>query len=244
MIKLFLYVLLCCFSLSAHAWQPFTWTSSNIQGLYGGDFILSEPQRGTVTIEHAHGWKYGDNFFFVDMYNSQGFEVYAEVYSNFSLSKITGKKVAWGVVKDVSLMLGLNISNRPESRRFQAYLWGVNLDLANAYFDYLSLSIAAYKDDAVASYGVQITPVWSYSFHLAQLGFKFKGFVDIKDGKSNAEGNVTMLAQPQILLDVGALSGWKSGVVYMGMEYSYWLNKYGIKGKDESALQGMVSVFF
>jgi len=226
------------------AWQPFTWTSSNIQGLYGEDFIFSEAQRGTVTIEHAHGWKYGDNFFFVDMYNNQGFEVYAEVYSNFSLSKITGEKFAFGPIKDVSLMLGLNISNRPETRRFQAYLWGVNLDLANAYFDYLSLSIAAYKDDSVASYGVQITPVWSYPFTIAQLSFKFKGFLDIKDGNSNAEGNVSVLAQPQLLLDVGELSGWKPNVFYIGMEYSYWLNKYGVEGKDESALQGMVSVFF
>nr|WP_305907784.1 hypothetical protein [Methylomarinum sp. Ch1-1]MDP4520564.1 hypothetical protein [Methylomarinum sp. Ch1-1] len=45
---------------SAHA---FDWSSSNIQLLYGGDFELGDRDRTTVTVEHAHGWQYGSNFF-------------------------------------------------------------------------------------------------------------------------------------------------------------------------------------
>lgn len=226
------------------AGQVFDWSSTNIQGLYGGDFIFAETKRGTATIEHAHGWKYGDNFFFVDMYNNDGFEVYAELYSSFSLSKITQKDIALGPVSDVSLMLGLNISNRPEKDPFRAYLWGVKFDFDSSYFDYLNISIAAYKEEGVSTYGVQITPVWSLPFTLLETKFKFRGFLDLKNGSTNSAGNVTMLAQPQLLMDIGDLVKWRSDILYIGMEYSYWVNKYGVEGKDESAVQGMLSVFF
>ncbi|MBW6453263.1 MAG: DUF5020 family protein, partial [Methyloprofundus sp.] len=197
--KLILFLITVFFFLSSAALQALDWTSSNIQYLYGGDFIFAEQERSTVTIEHAHGWKYGTNFFFVDMYNNDGFEVYAEVYSYLSLNKIFGADLSLGPIKDFSLAGGINISNRPEEKRFQAYLVGVSLDLANEYFDYLQLDVMAYKDDGYQSWGVQITPVWSFPFELGSTRFKFRGFIDIKDGNTNALGNITMLAQPQLL---------------------------------------------
>jgi len=43
------------------------WQSNNVQALYGEGFLLSSStQQGTFTFEHANGWKYGDNFFYVD----------------------------------------------------------------------------------------------------------------------------------------------------------------------------------
>ncbi len=242
--KIVFFFISALWSFSCLAWQPFDWSSTNIQGLYGGDFEFGDTKRGTATIEHAHGWKYGDNFFFVDMYNNDGFEVYAEIYSSLSLSKMSNAEVAFGPIKDVSLMLGLNISNAPVSTPFRAYLWGVEFDLGNQYFDYLKLSVAAYKEDGVATYGVQVTPVWSFPFTLLETKFKFRGFLDLKNGSTNAAGNITMLAQPQLLLDVGDLFNTKADVFYVGMEYSYWVNKFGVEGVDESAVQGMVSVFF
>ncbi|MCF7971966.1 MAG: DUF5020 family protein [Methylococcaceae bacterium] len=232
------------FSSLSWALQPFDWTSNDIQYLYGGDFIFSEQNRSTVTIEHADGWQYGSNFFFVDMYNNNGFEVYAEVYSYLSLNKIFGADLSLGPIKDFSLAGGINISNQPEEKRFQAYLVGISLDLANKYFDYLQLDIMAYKDDGLNSWGVQVTPVWSFPFELGSTKFKFRGFVDIKDGNTNALGHVTMLAQPQLLLDVGDLAGWKSDIFYIGTEYSFWLNKFGVEDANESAWQGMIIGFF
>jgi nucleoside-specific outer membrane channel protein Tsx len=44
------------------------WAHTDVQLLYGEGFILGESQRATVTLEHAHGWEYGDNFFFIDLY--------------------------------------------------------------------------------------------------------------------------------------------------------------------------------
>jgi hypothetical protein len=86
--------------------------------------------------------------------------------------------------------------------------------------------------------------VWSFPFTLLETKFKFRGFLDLKNGSTNAAGNITMLAQPQLLMDVGDLLNAQADVFFIGMEYSYWVNKFGIEGVDESAVQGMLSIFF
>lgn len=94
----FLMVAQNCFSLE--------WTSSNIQLLYGSDFEFGDTDRTTVTVEHANGWQYGQNFFFIDVTDRSdiGFEVYAEIYSYLSYNKVTDSKLSLGAVKDISLV--------------------------------------------------------------------------------------------------------------------------------------------
>lgn len=225
----------------------FDWTSNNIQALYGNDFQLGDKDRATITIEHSDGWLYGYNFFFVDtvVHNDIGIEFYSEIYTYLSLKKITGLNGSLGLIKDISIMAGLNIGNKPEHDNFKAYLLGINFDFANDWFNYLQISVSAYKaDDVSDKYGVQITPVWSLPFELAGVKFKFRGFTDFNLGNTNATGTFSILSQPQLLLDVGALAGWKSDKVYLGTEYQHWHNKYGIKGIDEHVVQAMIIGFF
>lgn len=227
--------------------HSFDWSSSNIQQLYGRDFEFGEPERYTTTIEHANGWALGKNFFFVDLVprNDIGLEVYAELYSYLSLNKLTDMDLSIGFIKDVSIFAGLNISNKPEHDHFAAYLAGLSLDLSNKYFDYLQLDLAVYKNDAVShKYGFQITPVWSYPFDIASVKFKFRGFTDFRTGNTNNSGIFHILAQPQMLLDIGDLLANKPDTFYIGTEYSYWHNKFGVKGVDESVVQAMVIGFF
>ncbi len=223
------------------------WTSQNIQFLYGSDFELGDSSRSTITVEHADGWEYGTNFFFVDIafLDNTGVQVYAEVYSYLSLKKVTGYPGAFGPVKDISLVAGLNISNEPEADNFKAWLGGLSFDLNNQYVDYLQLDITAYKNDNIAGkYGLQVTPVWSVPFELADIRFKFRGFTDFRFGATNAQDNFTILAQPQFLFDAGDLAGWKQDKVYLGVEYSYWHHKFGLVNTNESVVQGMIIAFF
>lgn len=227
--------------------QAFEWTSTDIQLLYGNDFKLGDKDRATVTLEHSNGWQYGSNFFFIDTVarNDIGIELYAEVYTYLSLNKISGHDWSIGPIKDISLMTGLNISNKPENDNFKAWLLGLNLEFSAPLFDYLQLSISAYKDDNVRNkYGMQMTPVWSLPFELAELKFKFRGFTDFNIGNTNAAGRFTILSQPQLLLDVGDLVGLQSNKVYIGTEYSHWHNKFAIKGVDEHVVQAMIIGFF
>lgn len=227
--------------------DAFDWTSTNIQALYGSDFEFGDPDRTTFTVEHANGWKYGKNFFFVDVTdrNDIGVEVYAEVYTYVSLSKLASTSISLGPIKDISLLAGLNISNKPENDHFKAYLAGLSFDLSNKYFDYLQLDVAAFKaDDVRHKYGLQITPVWSYPFQIASAKFKFRGFTDFRTGNTTNAGNFHILAQPQVLFDIGDLAGIKSDSIFIGTEYSYWHNKFGVKDVEESVVQAMIIGFF
>jgi len=248
-IKIRLLTILIIFSsfLQTQPCYAFDWTSTNIQQLYGWGFELGDSERYTTTIEHANGWKYGQNFFFVDLTERDdvGLEVYAEVYSYLSFNKILGTNLSLGPLKDISFFAGLNISNEPEDDHYSAYLAGLSLDLSNQYFDYLQIDIAAFKaDDVKNKYGLQITPVWSIPFELGSLKFKFRGFTDFRTANTSNSGNFHILAQPQILLDIGNLMGIKEKSLYIGSEYSYWHNKYGIKDVDESVVQAMLIGFF
>ena len=159
--------------------------------LYGTGFESGDDERTTVTVEDGHGWQNGTNYFFNDI----GVEIYADVYSYLSLNKLTGYDGLLGPVKDVSLVAGLNISNKPENDNFKAYLLGLSFNLGNFLFDYLQLDITAYKaDDISRKYGIQITPVWSMQFEIAAIKFKFRGFTDFRTGNTNVSGNFHMLA--------------------------------------------------
>lgn len=240
--------LFCALSLvsqSANAF--FEWTSNDIQLLHGNDFKLGDKRRPTMTIEHSDGWQYGSNFFFIDTVNRNdvGIELYSEVYSYLSLNKISGHDWSWGYIKDLSLMTGLNISNKPENGNFKAYLLGLNVEFSAPAFDYLQVSVSSYKDDNLSNkYGMQITPVWSVPFELGDLKFKCRGFTDFNIGNTNASGIFTILSQPQLLLDVGDLVGLQSNTIYIGTEYSHWHNKFGVKGVNERVAQAMMIGFF
>lgn len=225
----------------------FDWTSNDIQLLHGSGFELGAPNRTAVTLEHSDGWKYGSNFFFADIIqrNDMGAEIYTEVYSYLSFNKITQADFKFGPIKDISLLAGLNISNKPEQDNFKAYLLGLSFDLSNPWFNYLQLDIAAIKNDNVQGrYGIQFTPVWSIPFSLGSFKLKFRGFTDFQTANSSSAGSFQILSQPQLLLDIGDLAGWQKDKLYIGTEYIFWHNKFGIKGIDESVVQAMIIGFF
>jgi hypothetical protein len=76
----------------------FQWTNSEIQFLHGSNFQEPGNQenvaQSVITVTHADGWTYGRNFFFMDtLFTEDGqpsqINLYGEVYSTFSLSKIS-----------------------------------------------------------------------------------------------------------------------------------------------------------
>ena len=97
----------------SHADDPRTpfleWSTTNIQYLYGFNWHLGRHVTDTFTIEHTDGWRYGDNYFFMDVYNLAeqkrhiNFIYYLEYHPRFSLSKIFGLQLAAGPIKDVLL---------------------------------------------------------------------------------------------------------------------------------------------
>jgi nucleoside-specific outer membrane channel protein Tsx len=245
----------------AHAGSALFGTT-NIQYLYGTTYAdfndtftdFEESDEGSViTLEHFDVWKYGDNFFFVDIFNGEregddfattgrGFgQYYAELSPRLSFGKILGKKLQFGPIVDLLFTSTLEI---PSEGVEQTYLYGLAADLKIPGFQFFQFNW--YARDAQSSAlntGQQITLAWGAPFKLGGVDFVFEGFFDYawsedpKDPGVKYQDNI--IAAPRLLVDVGALLG-SPGIVQVGCEYQIWRNKFGIDGMDEDVAQAMV----
>jgi nucleoside-specific outer membrane channel protein Tsx len=221
------------------------WQASDLQLLHGNHFRLGSPDRDIITFEHARGGAAGDLFVFIDA-TARGDidrEFYGEAYGQLSLSNLSGHAWAWGPVKDVSLSLGVNAGSEPEARPFRAWLGGISLDFDAPGFNLLQLDIHRYHDESVAHAGWQITPAWDARFRVGGQEFRFRGFADWISGGASASGKPQLLTQPQLLWNLGkALGGYDN--LWLGGEYQYWRNKFGLPGVNESLPQVMLMLGF
>lgn len=243
--------------LGSHASQGADWSLTTVQFLNGAnnetiDFTLpGGPGAGatqdTITLEHVSSWKYGENYFFVDFYqrdNEDGSEettVFGEYYSNFKLGKIFGKtEPIAGPLTDVAIQVGTNWGND-----IQWITYGLNTYWNIPGVAYFSLAVAAIEDtkgpvhQAGGDTGFQITPVWSVPFDIGNTKWQFNGFVDyISDRGLNTEDQI--LTQPKLLFDLGHTLFNDTGKLFVGIEYSYWKNKFGLDLPTERNPQLMI----
>ena len=242
--KLIILTLFFFVSATIQAEDLFEWTSNNIQFLTGDGFKLGSSHHNTITLEHADGWRYGENFLFLDFIQRDdiGLEVYGEWYPRLSLNKLSNKNLSFGVFRDFSIVGGINAGSEPSDDPFLAYLLGGGISFDIPLIEFMQLDVMAHKQDDVNSIGIQITPAWSVPFSLGSLSFKFRGFLDWVSASATG-GEDYILIQPQLLLDVGHLLGHKDKF-YAGIEYWYWHNKFGIKGVTEQSVQAMLMYVF
>jgi nucleoside-specific outer membrane channel protein Tsx len=116
MFKLTAFVILILAATCTHANSLFEWTSNNFQVLHGSGFKLGANARSTITIEHANGWRYGDNFMFIDIVqrDDAGVKVYGEWYPRLSLSRMINKDLSNRIFKDFFIVGGINGSTQPD----------------------------------------------------------------------------------------------------------------------------------
>jgi len=216
------------------------WSSTNVQVLYGETFELGPDTRTILTLEHASGWEYGDNFFFVDVtsFEDEGTELYGELLSRLSLSKISGKTVGVGPLTDVLLAGHLEFGRSAGDVESRTYLYGIGTDWKIPGFAFFHLDFFV-RDDANidASPTWQITPSWLYPFNIGPVKASFGGFIDFAGGQGDEERSI--IGAPQLLVDVGNFWGAPERL-HAGVEYQFWRNKFGIDGVDEDVVQLMV----
>jgi nucleoside-specific outer membrane channel protein Tsx len=207
------------------------WSSTSAWLLHGDRFELGASERTLMRLEHADGWKYGDNYFFVDFIDAGDNDTtfYGEFAPRLSLGRITGRDLGFGPVKDVLLAGAVNAGED-----FRAWLYGAGVDLAVPGFSYFQVNAYVRDDKALPGSSWQLTPVWLYPFKLGRLNFEFQGFIDFIGAEGPTEFNY--VAAPRLWLDLGALWG-APGHLQAGFEYLYWKNKYGVDGVNESVLQ-------
>ena len=225
--------------------------TTNFQVLQGFDFddnlLGYDTPTGnmtTVTVNHYSTWKYGDNFAFVDMQrgnfrDGKGATLYAEWHPRLFLNKLG--LPAGGFVKNWGLAGEIN-----QGHAFQALLGGLGLDLAIPGFQVAGLNVF-YRYDTVYIPGIvqiynhtwQVSPFWDIPFKIGPTSWTFNGFVDVT---TNSEDDIDVMAQPELLLDVGAFFG-APGKLHAGVEW--YVHRYADPAnngdtKTVSAPQAMI----
>ena len=217
-------------SLSAQAEQ--FWADNSFSLLYGDNYKMvpeGESTKATVmTLEHVSGHSWGGMFFFIDRVNSgEGAydETYGELSPSISLAKFDG------FVKGINAAFTYEFStSKTETAPFtfdtfsqDNYLVGVGVDLAIPGMDYFSATV--YRSQNNNNFGKfydnQLTLVYGWSMGNVTLD----GYLDYTPGRN---GRISELSiAPQLTYNIGPVLGLKNKVK-VGIEYSYWHNKFAI----------------
>lgn len=229
----------------------FQWSNTELQYLHGDGYRMpsnvEDISQSIITFTHAHGWTFGRNFMFMDTLITEDGQppqssVYGEAYSYFSLNKISGRDLSFSLFKDLNATVGVNAGENFDNPRSgpRIALYGVTVDFNLPGFSLFTVDFLRHNPLEPYPQGTswQITPVWKFPFELFGTKWSLEGFADFI-GKKGPGYARNALAQPQIRLDVGDLWG-HSKHFYVGIEYQYWHNKYGIKGLHESLPQALV----
>ncbi len=235
------------------------WSDAYIGYTYGEKYKepgnAADVQKDILTLSYVGGYKYGVNFFTLDMLTSDNKnpahgsstgspsergaqEVYV-VYSNtLSLSKVTGKPMKFGPIRDIGIQAGFDYNSKNDT--FGAglikYIAGpkVEFDVPGL----LTLGLFYYKENnnnGISGKDVSFDPtyrvatVWSFNFD-AGLPAVFKGFANYtgekgKDGFGGDTAAETWL-DTGLLWDVGSAAGTPK-TFYAGVGYQYIKNKFG-----------------
>ena len=233
--------------------QAEIWSSTEMHFSSGdllNPFIKKDESTQIITLQHAGGHKYGENFFFVDhsRVKDSGTKFYGEWYSTFSLGAITGDDMSFGMVKDVGLIAGFNFATAVNN------MWllpGVRLALDLPGFAFANLDITGYNNVTTAananeeesSYMLDFN--WAYPFKAGGFSWSVEGHAEYIAGRDvvNTTGvkqstlENWILMQPQLRMDLGEALGNEAGNFFVGIEYQYWKNKLGVKDQNESTVQ-------
>ena len=203
---------------------------------------------GTVvlTIQHASMWRFGDNFFFIDVSDdggNDGFndkDAYGEWYSNFSLGKLSGSDLGFGPFADFGLFAGIAMGM---DANVLQWLPGARISWNLPGFIFLNTDFMMAVDGTSGLDGgsppeqdgrMVIDINGLLPFNLGSQSFSISGHAEYAVATTNELGSdvpASILAQPQLRWDIGGENG-----LFVGIEYQYWSNKLGTE-VDESVVQ-------
>ncbi|MBC7193787.1 outer membrane protein OmpK [Marinobacter sp.] len=227
------------FAPMAHAEKFFGSSSVSIlhsdqyQG-FGGE----EYEATYFTFENATVHNWGGTFFFIDRDQGQGSaegadNVYGEFAPTLSGSWLTGSELSFGPVKDVFLAGQYEFGGGTQVNN---YMGGFGLAWNVPGFIYLNTAFY-YVDNEQISDDLQMTVTWGYPFEVGPARFLIDGYIDWSTAEDDHASEFQFT--PQVKLDVSNFWG-EPGVLYAGVEYQYWNNKFGVG--DDNVLDTQSSV--
>jgi nucleoside-specific outer membrane channel protein Tsx len=224
------------------------WSDTSMGVRYGTKF--QEPFNGQdikktiINITHADGYKYGTNFFNVDLLDSDAKdnnaqEAYVVYRHTLDLGKVSNRKFEFGPVRGLGMTAGFdwNTKNDPGygSRKRMLVLG------PTAFIDvpgFLNVSVVAlWESNQPAAAKIDR---YDYDVHPALMagwgiplgaGFSFEGYLNYIAAKGKNEFGGPTVAElnfdGQVMYDVSPHVGAAKNTFKVGFEYQYWRNKFG-----------------
>lgn len=223
--------LLFLFTLPAQS--EVLWSSFSLSYLQGNNYEVGDNKRKILTFEHAAGTSWGDSFFFVDHIrsNNDDIETYGEWSPRFKLFDVENS-----IVPAFYLAGTLEMKTANNSDGFTNYLMGVGTDIKIPHFDFFKVNLY-YRNNELGDNNYQSTISWG-----VPIGpLYYDGFADISTSTDNKSASTNFTSQ--LKYDVAPHIGLSSKL-FVGIEYVYWINKFGIKGIDEKNANLLVKYHF
>lgn len=234
---------------SVYAADLIHWTDTSVTVLYGDNYDLAPSEKNwTGTFETAGGWAYGDWFGFFDFSEYDDTDEnagYGEISPRLSLGKMTGNDMSMGPVKDLSLAFTYEFGRGP----VEGILYGIGMDLDVPGFSYFNVNTYRRTGlDDNDNDGWQLTPVWRMDIPVGNSYIVFDGFIDWMFATDDDHFDTNFHFNPQLKYDLGTVIGGKylEKKLYVGIEYDYWKDKYGVPvfDVDQSAYSIIVKYHF
>ncbi len=242
--------------------QAAQWSTTEIQFQYGvfdvPTFVApAGAKQKTFNLLHQHtsGWSWGDVYYFVEFVSARSNrqipfaieDVYGEVYLNFSSAKLLGTKYG-GPLRDIGLIQGFNFGVDPKVYK---YLPGIRLSWNIPGFAFFNTDFTAYIDynAGLSSGGApsqgdswMVDINWASPFTIHGQKFSIEGHVERIAGRKDELGftvDDSILGQPQFRWDLGNAFGSKADVLFIGIEWQFWINKLGDSATNENVIQAL-----
>jgi len=226
--------------------------------------LLNNDDVDVVTLEYGGKYAWGDSFIFfdrlhasADIHSLRKEKNYLEASARLSIpylfnqptiaSSTRDKSTLAKYVKDYFVAGTVEYSylkidtNKPYSTTITNSLLGVGIAWQSDFFSYLNSNFY-YANNEKQESDYQLTLTFAKSFTIAELAFKTNGYIDWSSAASDHKASFHF--SPQVLLDLGKVFN-QPKLVFVGVEYSYWRNKYGLSNvDDEHTVSAMVKLSF
>jgi nucleoside-specific outer membrane channel protein Tsx len=240
--------------------QAATFSDTSIGYRYGTEF--AEPvnpnaiAKDILNLKHVSGYKYGTNFFNVDMLlsdskdpagagsNNGAQEVYVVYRNTLDLEKLTGSPYKFGPVRGVGLTGGFDYNTKNDAgynSKKRMLVAGPTFMMDVPGFLDVSLLVLWESNAPYNTFSKTSTPRYGYDAHamlgaawgipLGASGLSFEGFANFIAAKGKNEFGGDSAPETnidmQIMYDLSAVIGAAPKSLKVGLEYQYWKNKFG-----------------
>jgi nucleoside-specific outer membrane channel protein Tsx len=240
--------------------QAATFSDTSIGYRYGKEY--AEPfnsnaiAKDIINLNHVSGYKYGTNFFNVDMLlsdskdpagkgSSNGAqEVYVVYRNTLELEKLTGSPYKFGPVRGMGITAGFDYNTKTDAgynSKKRMLVAGPTFMMDVPGFLNISLLYLWESNAPFNTFSGVSTPRYNYDPHamlgaawsipLGSLPFTFEGFANIIAAKGKSESGADTAAETnvdmQIMYDLSPAIGLAPKSLKVGLEYQYWKNKFG-----------------